>query len=166
MNFKLKVWRQKDGASAGSFKEYDAKEIPSEASFLELLNETPLEGGEDPIAFDSDCGEGICETCSLVINDIPHGSGKGSTCQLYMRRFVDGDTIWIEPFHATAFPPIKDLVVDRSSFDRIIEAGGYIVVRTGSAPEANALPVGKHVADHYALESGLCDRDRERGLAV
>ena len=153
MNFKLKVWRQKDGASAGAFKDYDAKEIPSEASFLEMLdivNETLAENGEDPIAFDSDCREGICGTCSLVINGIPHGPGKGTTCQLYMRRFADGETIWIEPFRATAFRPIKDLVVDRSAFDRIIEAGGYIVVRTGSAPEANALPVPKHVAD-------LCD---------
>jgi hypothetical protein len=117
MNFKLKVWRRKDGASPGSFKDYDAKNIPSEASFLEMLdivNETLLDGGEDPIAFDSDCREGICGTCSLVINGVPHGPGKGTTCQLYMRKFADGDTIWIEPFRATAFPPIKDLVVDRS----------------------------------------------------
>jgi succinate dehydrogenase / fumarate reductase iron-sulfur subunit len=158
MNFKLKVWRQKDGASPGAFKEYDAKEIPSEASFLEMLdivNETLLDGGEDPIAFDSDCREGICGTCSLVINGISHGPGKGTTCQLYMRRFSDGDTIWIEPFRASAFLPVKDLVVDRSAFDRIIEAGGYIVARTGSAPEANALPVPKQVAD-LAMEAAAC----------
>jgi succinate dehydrogenase / fumarate reductase, iron-sulfur subunit len=158
MNFKLKVWRQKDGASAGSFTDYDAKDIPSEASFLEMLdivNETLLEGGVDPIAFDSDCREGICGTCSLVINGIPHGPGKGTTCQLYMRRFADGETIWIEPFRASAFAPIKDLVVDRSAFDRIIEAGGYIVVRTGSAPEANALPVPKQVAD-LSMEAAAC----------
>jgi succinate dehydrogenase / fumarate reductase iron-sulfur subunit len=158
MNFKLKVWRQKDGVSSGSFKDYDAKNIPSEASFLEMLdivNETLLDGGEDPIAFDSDCREGICGTCSLVINGVPHGPGKGTTCQLYMRKFADGDTIWIEPFRATAFPPIKDLVVDRSTFDRIIEAGGYIVVRTGSAPEANALPVPKHIAD-LSMEAAAC----------
>jgi succinate dehydrogenase / fumarate reductase iron-sulfur subunit len=158
MNFKLKVWRQKDGASPGSFKDYDAKNIPSEASFLEMLdivNETLLDGGEDPIAFDSDCREGICGTCSLVINGVPHGPGKGTTCQLYMRKFADGDTVWIEPFRATSFPPIKDLVVDRSAFDRIIEAGGYIVVRTGSAPEANALPVPKHVAD-LSMEAAAC----------
>jgi succinate dehydrogenase / fumarate reductase iron-sulfur subunit len=158
MNFKLKVWRQKDGVSPGSFKDYDAKNIPSEASFLEMLdivNETLLDGGEDPIAFDSDCREGICGTCSLVINGVPHGPGKGTTCQLYMRKFADGDTIWIEPFRATAFPPIKDLVVDRSTFDRIIEAGGYIVVRTGSAPEANALPVPKHIAD-LSMEAAAC----------
>jgi succinate dehydrogenase / fumarate reductase, iron-sulfur subunit len=158
MNFKLKVWRQKDGASAGSFTDYEAKDIPSEASFLEMLdivNETLLESGVDPIAFDSDCREGICGTCSLVINGIPHGPGKGTTCQLYMRRFADGETIWIEPFRASAFAPIKDLVVDRSAFDRIIEAGGYIVVRTGSAPEANALPVPKHVAD-LSMEAAAC----------
>ncbi len=158
MNFKLKVWRQKDGRSPGSFKDYDAKEIPSEASFLEMLdivNEGLLGAGEDPIAFDSDCREGICGTCSLVINGIPHGPGKGTTCQVYMRRFADGDTIWIEPFRAAAFRPIKDLVVDRSAFDRIIEAGGYIMVRTGSAPEANALLVSKHVAD-LAMEAAAC----------
>jgi succinate dehydrogenase iron-sulfur subunit len=158
MNFKLKVWRQEDGASAGSFKDYDAKDIPSEASFLEMLdivNETLLQGGIDPIAFDSDCREGICGTCSLVINGIPHGPGVGATCQLYMRRFADGETIWVEPFRAAAFPPIKDLVVDRSAFDRIIEAGGYIVVRTGSAPEANALPVPKQVAD-LSMEAAAC----------
>jgi succinate dehydrogenase / fumarate reductase iron-sulfur subunit len=158
MNFKLKVWRQKDGSSAGSFTDYEAKDIPSEASFLEMLdivNETLLESGIDPIAFDSDCREGICGTCSLVINGIPHGPGKGTTCQLYMRRFADGETIWIEPFRAFAFAPIKDLVVDRSAFDRIIEAGGYIVVRTGSAPEANALPVPKHVAD-LSMEAAAC----------
>jgi succinate dehydrogenase / fumarate reductase iron-sulfur subunit len=158
MNFKLKVWRQKDGRSAGSFTDYEAKDIPSEASFLEMLdivNETLLESGVDPIAFDSDCREGICGTCSLVINGIPHGPGKGTTCQLYMRRFADGETIWIEPFRASAFVPIKDLVVDRSAFDRIIEAGGYIVVRTGSAPEANALPVPKQVAD-LSMEAAAC----------
>jgi succinate dehydrogenase / fumarate reductase, iron-sulfur subunit len=158
MNFKLKVWRQKDGVSSGSFKDYDAKEIPSEASFLEMLdivNESLVEGDEDPIAFDSDCREGICGTCSLVINGVPHGPGKGTTCQLYMRRFADGETICIEPYRATAFPPIKDLVVDRGGFDRIIEAGGYIVVRTGSAPEANALPVPKHVAD-LSMEAAAC----------
>ena len=112
--------------------------------------------GEDTIAFDHDCREGICGSCGMVINGRAHGPLRGvATCQLYMRRFKTGDTIWIEPFRATAFAPIKDLVVDRSSFDRIIEAGGYIVVRTGSAPEANALPVGKHVAD-LAMEAAAC----------
>ena len=158
MNFKLKVWRQKDGRSPGSFKDYEAKDIPSQASFLEMLdilNEVLSERGEDPIAFDSDCREGICGMCSLVINGVPHGPGKGTTCQVYMRRFKDGDTIWIEPFHAAAFLPVKDLVVDRGAFDRIIEAGGYIDVRTGSAPEANALPVPKHDAD-LAMEAAAC----------
>ena len=158
MNFKLKVWRQRSGTSPGSFKDYDAKDIPAEASFLEMLdivNESLNENGEDPIAFDSDCREGICGMCSLVINGIPHGPGKGTTCQLYMRRFAEGETIWIEPFRAAAFPPVKDLVVDRSAFDRIIEAGGYIVVRTGSAPEANSLPVPKHDAD-LSMEAAAC----------
>ena len=158
MNFKLKVWRQKDGGSPGSFKDYEAKDIPSQASFLEMLdivNEVLTAGGEDPIAFDSDCREGICGTCSLVINGVPHGPGKGTTCQVYMRRFNDGDTIWIEPFRAAPFLPVKDLVVDRSAFDRIIEAGGYIDVRTGSAPEANDLPVSKHDAD-LAMEAAAC----------
>jgi succinate dehydrogenase / fumarate reductase, iron-sulfur subunit len=158
VNFKLKVWRQKDGRSPGSFKDYDARDIPSQASFLEMLdivNEALMEGGEDPIAFDSDCREGICGMCSLVINGVPHGPGKGTTCQVYMRRFNDGDTIWIEPFRAAPFLPVKDLVVDRSVFDRIIEAGGYIDVRTGSAPEANDLPVPKHDAD-LAMEAAAC----------
>jgi succinate dehydrogenase / fumarate reductase iron-sulfur subunit len=159
MNFRLKVWRQKDAGSPGSFKDYDAKDIPSEASFLEMLdivNELLIDHHEDPVAFDSDCREGICGTCSLVIDGIPHGPGKAkTTCQLYMRRFNDGDTIWIEPFRAAAFPIVKDLVVDRSAFDRIIQSGGYIVVRTGSAPEANGLPVAKHDAD-LAMEAAAC----------
>jgi succinate dehydrogenase / fumarate reductase, iron-sulfur subunit len=158
MNFKLKVWRQRSGTSPGSFRDYDAKDIPAEASFLEMLdivNESLTEKGEDPIAFDSDCREGICGMCSLVINGIPHGPGKGTTCQLYMRRFGEGETIWIEPFRAAAFPPVKDLVVDRTAFDCIIEAGGYIVVRTGSAPEANSLPVPKHDAD-LSMEAAAC----------
>src|SRR6202022_4450682 len=158
MNFKLKVWRQARPAVAGKFVNYEASKIPAEASFLEMLdivNEGLIERNEDPIAFDSDCREGICGMCSLVINGVPHGPGKGTTCQLYMRRFTDSDTIWIEPFRAAAFPPVKDLVVDRSAFDRIIEAGGYIVVRTGSAPEANSLPVPKHYAD-LAMEAAAC----------
>ena len=159
MNFSLKVWRQKDGRSPGSFKDYEAKNIPSEASFLEMLdivNEVLNERGEDPIAFDSDCREGICGTCSLVINGIPHGRGKAkTTCQLYMRRFKSGDTIWIEPFRAGAFPVIKDLAVDRSAFDHLIEAGGYISARAGSAPEANSLPVPKHDAD-LSMEAAAC----------
>src|ERR1700688_810977 len=158
MNLTLRVWRQKNAGDPGKMVEYRAENIIPDMSFLEMLdvvNEGLIARGEDPIAFDSDCREGICGTCSLVINGIPHDPGKGTTCQLYMRRFADGETIWIEPFRATAFQPIKDLVVDRSAFDRIIEAGGYIVVRTGSAPEANALPVPKHVAD-LSMEAAAC----------
>jgi succinate dehydrogenase / fumarate reductase iron-sulfur subunit len=159
MNFKLKVWRQSRTTAAGKFVDYEAKEIPAEASFLEMLdivNEGLNDRKEDPIAFDSDCREGICGMCSLVINGIPHGPGKAkTTCQLYMRRFRDGETIWIEPFRAAVFPVIKDLAVDRSALDRIIETGGYISVRTGSAPEANSIPIGKPVAD-LAMEAAAC----------
>ena len=123
---------------------------------LDIVNEVLNERGEDPIAFDSDCREGICGMCSLVINGIPHGPGKAkTTCQLYMRRFKEGDTIWIEPFRAGAFPVIKDLAVDRSAFDQLIEAGGYISARAGSAPEANSLPVPKHEAD-LSMEAAAC----------
>ena len=143
MKLTLKVWRQKNSTTAGSFADYKAEDIPEEASFLEMLdivNEGLIARNEEPIAFDSDCREGICGMCSLVINGIPHGPGRvKTTCQLYMRRFKSGDTIWIEPFRAGAFPVIKDLAVDRSAFDHIIEAGGYISARAGSAPEANSL---------------------------
>jgi succinate dehydrogenase / fumarate reductase, iron-sulfur subunit len=159
MNFKLKVWRQKNEATQGAFKDYEARDIPAEASFLEMLdivNETLTDQNEEPIAFDSDCREGICGMCSLVINGIPHGKGKAkTTCQLYMRKFNDGETIWIEPFRAAAFPLIKDLAVDRSAFDRIIESGGYITAKTGSAPDANSIPIGKHDAD-LAMEAAAC----------
>jgi len=159
MNFKLKVWRQPRAAAAGKFVDYQAREIPAESSFLEMLdivNESLNDRNEDPIAFDSDCREGICGMCSLVIDGIPHGPGKAkTTCQLYMRQFQDGDTIWIEPFRAAAFPVIKDLAVDRSRLDRIIEAGGYISTRTGSAPEANSIPISKQVAD-LAMEAAAC----------
>src|SRR6201987_3691999 len=159
MNFKLKVWRQPNRNTDGGFRDYAANNIPAEASFLEMLdivNEGLIEGNEEPIAFDSDCREGICGMCSLVINGIPHGPGKArTTCQLYMRQFKSGNTIWIEPFRAKAFPVIKDLTVDRSAFDHIIEAGGYISVRAGSAPEANSLPVPKHDAD-LSIEAAAC----------
>jgi len=159
MNFSLKIWRQRDSKAAGSFIDYRAEEIPEEASFLEMLdivNEGLIMRSEEPIAFDSDCREGICGTCSLVINGVPHGPGKAkTTCQLYMRLFKNEDTIWIEPFRATAFPVIKDLAVDRRAFDQIIEAGGYISARAGSAPEANSLPVPKHDAD-LAMEAAAC----------
>ena len=159
MNFKLKVWRQPRAAAAGKFVDYQAREIPAESSFLEMLdivNESLNDRNEDPIAFDSDCREGICGMCSLVIDGIPHGPGKAkTTCQLYMRQFQDGDTIWIEPFRAAAFPAIKDLAVDRSRLDRIIEVGGYISTRTGSAPEANSIPISKQIAD-LAMEAAAC----------
>ena len=159
MNFKLKVWRQPRPTAAGKFVDYPASDIPAEASFLEMLdivNEGLIDQNENPIAFDSDCREGICGMCSLVINGIPHGQGKAkTTCQLYMRRFRDDDTIWIEPFRAAVFPVIKDLATDRSALDRIIEAGGYISARTGSAPEANSIPVSKSAAD-LAMEAAAC----------
>ncbi len=159
MNFKLKIWRQPRAAAAGKFIDYQARKIPAESSFLEMLdivNESLNDRNEDPIAFDSDCREGICGMCSLVIDGIPHGPGKAkTTCQLYMRQFQDGDTIWIEPFRAAAFPVIKDLAVDRSRLDRIIEVGGYISTRTGSAPEANSIPISKQIAD-LAMEAAAC----------
>ena len=159
MNFKLKVWRQNTSSAPGGFTDYEAKDIPEEASFLEMLdivNEELIERKEEPVAFDSDCREGICGMCSLVINGIPHGPGKAkTTCQLYMRRFKNGDTIWVEPFRAAAFPIVRDLVVDRSAFDHVIEAGGYIPVRTGSAPDANAIPIAKTAAD-LAMEAAAC----------
>jgi len=159
VNFKLKVWRQNGSSALGEFTGYEAKDIPEEASFLEMLdivNEELIERKEEPVAFDSDCREGICGMCSLVINGIPHGPGKAkTTCQLYMRRFKNGDTIWVEPFRAAAFPIVRDLVVDRSAFDHVIEAGGYIPVRTGSAPDANAIPIAKTAAD-LAMEAAAC----------
>ena len=159
MNFKLKVWRQSGRNGNGEFKDYEATDIPKEASFLEMLdivNEALESRNEEPIAFDSDCREGICGMCSLVINGIAHGPGKATTtCQVYMRRFNDGSTIWIEPFRAAAFPIIKDLTVDRSAFDRIIQAGGFITARTGSAPDANSLPIGKVEAD-LSMEAAAC----------
>ena len=159
MNFMLRVWRQKSARSRGRFVTYEAKNISSNASFLEMLdivNEDLLAKGEEPIAFDSDCREGICGMCSLVINGIPHGPQRAATtCQLYMRNFKDGDTIRIEPWRARPFPVIKDLVVDRSAFDRIQQSGGYISVRTGSAPEANTLPIPKDDAER-AMDAAAC----------
>ena len=159
MNLTLKVWRQEDRDSEGRIEVYPVENIPPEASFLEMLdivNEQIITEGGSPIHFDHDCREGICGMCSLTINGIPHGAEKATTtCQLHMRHFSDGDTIWIEPFRAGAFPVIRDLVVDRSTFDRIIEAGGFISVRTGAAPDANALPVPKEDSDR-AFDSATC----------
>src|SRR5574341_2681104 len=144
MDFTLFVWRQKGPDDAGLLEEYKATNIPPDASFLEMLDviNNSLEAqGAEPIAFEHDCREGICGSCGLMINGRPHGPGGGiTTCQLYMRSFKSGDTIVVEPWRAKAFPLIKDLVVDRSAFDRIIAAGGYVSVSTGNAPEANGLP--------------------------
>ncbi len=151
MNLTLKVWRQKNKATKGSFKTYKVNDISSEMSFLEMfdvLNESLVLEGQVPIAFDHDCREGICGSCAMYINGKPHGPWKATTvCQLHMRAFKDGDTIVVEPWRANAFPVIKDLVVDRSSFDRIIQAGGYISVNTGNAVDGNAIPVDKYNAD-------------------
>jgi len=155
----LKVWRQKGAAARGFFQKFVLKDISTEMSFLEMLDvvntEIEREGG-DAIAFDHDCREGICGSCGAVVNGKAHGPDGGTTlCQLHMRRFKDGDTLTIEPFRATGFPVIKDLVVDRSAFDRIVQAGGYISARTGSAPEAHSVPVPKHNADK-AFDAAAC----------
>jgi succinate dehydrogenase / fumarate reductase iron-sulfur subunit len=159
LNLTLKVWRQSDRQSQGRLVTYPAEGIPTSASFLEMLdivNEGLISKGEEPIAFDHDCREGICGSCSLVINGVPHGPEKATTsCQLHMRSFRNGDTIYIEPFRARAFPVVKDLVVDRSAFDRIQQSGGFISVRTGSAVEANSILVPKDDADH-AFRAATC----------
>jgi succinate dehydrogenase / fumarate reductase iron-sulfur subunit len=158
-NFTLKVWRQDGPNDQGRIETYDASEIPEEASFLEMLdivNERLGNDGKEPIHFDHDCREGICGVCSLTINGIPHGKDKGvTTCQVHMRKFKDGDTIWIEPFRSRAFPVLKDLITDRSSFDRIQQAGGFIDVRTGGAPDAHAVPIKKEAAD-AAFSAAAC----------
>jgi len=157
LNLTLKVWRQKNANAEGTLETYEAKDIPSSASFLEMLdivNERILNDGGEPIHFDHDCREGICGQCSLTVNGIPHSKERGITaCQLHMRKFKSGDTIWIEPFRAKAFPLLRDLMVDRS--DRIIAAGGFIDVRTGSAQDANNLPVAKTRAD-AAMDAAAC----------
>ena len=145
MNLKLKIWRQDDQSNSGQFRDYEISKVSPDSSFLEmldLLNEQLLQKGEEPVAFDSDCREGVCGMCSLTINGVPHGGDRGTTtCQLHMRKFNDGDTITIEPFRAKAFPVLRDLVVDRGAFDKIIQAGGFITCRTGSAPDANEIPI-------------------------
>jgi succinate dehydrogenase / fumarate reductase iron-sulfur subunit len=158
MNLKLKVWRQKDSASPGKLVDYEAKSISPDASFLEMLdivNEELLAKGDTPIAFDHDCREGICGMCSLSINGVPHGPSATTTCQLYMRKFKDGETIYIEPFRARPFPVMRDLCVDRRAFDRIQQAGGFITAHVGSAPDGNALPISKKQAD-AAMEAAAC----------
>ncbi|MCP3982536.1 MAG: succinate dehydrogenase/fumarate reductase iron-sulfur subunit [bacterium] len=159
MNLKLHVWRQSGPNATGRFVAYDVDEISSHASFLEMLDVLNLrlvERGEEPVAFEHDCREGICGACGVVIDGVPHGPHGGiTTCQLHMRSFNDGDEIWIEPWRATGFPVLKDLVVDRSSFDRIVQSGGFISVSTGNAPDANNIPIHKDVAEH-AMDAAAC----------
>jgi succinate dehydrogenase / fumarate reductase, iron-sulfur subunit len=159
VNLTLYVWRQKNHESKGQMVRYEAKNINVEMSFLEMLdvvNEDLIARGEEPIAFDSDCREGICGTCGFMINGIAHGPLPATTvCQLHMRHFKDGDTLYIEPWRSRAFPVVKDLCVDRTSFDRIIASGGYISVSAGSAPEANSIPVPKQDAD-LSMDAAAC----------
>ena len=160
MNLTLKIWRQKDSSSKGQMVDYKVTEISEHMSFLEMmdvLNEQLVNSGEQPVAFDHDCREGICGMCSKYINGEAHGPDRGiTTCQLHMRMFKDGDTITIEPFRAAAFPVIKDLVVDRTAFDRIQHAGGYISVNTsGNTQDANSIPISKHAADE-AMDAATC----------
>jgi succinate dehydrogenase / fumarate reductase, iron-sulfur subunit len=155
----LKVWRQAGPAAAGRLVEYRAEGVSPDMSFLEMLdvvNDGLIRKGDDPIAFDSDCREGICGSCGVVVNGVPHGPDPGgAVCQLHMRRFRDGETITIEPWRAKAFPIVKDLVVDRSAFDRVMAAGGYVSVNTGAAPEANGIPVPRSVAEQ-AMDVAQC----------
>jgi succinate dehydrogenase / fumarate reductase, iron-sulfur subunit len=159
LNLNLLIWRQASRNSQGQLTPYKINDISPDMSFLEMLdilNDNLTHRGEQPIEFDSDCREGICGTCGMVINGIAHGPKRGTaTCQLHMRQFRDGQTITIEPFRARAFPVIKDLVIDRSAFDRIISKGGYVSVNTGSAPEANAIPIPKDISDK-AMDAAAC----------
>jgi succinate dehydrogenase / fumarate reductase iron-sulfur subunit len=159
VNLTLRVWRQAGPQTEGRFETYQARDISPNASFLEMLdvvNEELIENGRSPIAFDHDCREGICGSCGMMINGVAHGPIRGTaTCQLHLRHFQDGDTITIEPWRASAFPVVKDLVVDRVGFDRIIEAGGYISVSTGSAPEANSTLISKATVEQ-AMDAAAC----------
>lgn len=159
MKLKLHIWRQKSPEAHGKMTAYDLDQVSSHMSFLEMLdvlNENLITKGEEPVAFDHDCREGICGMCSLVINGVPHGPETGTTtCQLHMRHFKDGDSIYIEPWRAKAFPVLKDLVVDRSAMDRIIQAGGFVSVNTGGTPDGNAIPISKVAAD-LAMDGAQC----------
>ncbi|MGB0344634.1 MAG: succinate dehydrogenase/fumarate reductase iron-sulfur subunit [Coraliomargarita sp.] len=159
MQLTLKVWRQKDANSAGGFEEYQLDAVSEDSSFLEMmdiLSEKLVAEGKEPVAFDHDCREGICGMCSMTIDGVPHGPESATTtCQLHMRHFRDGQTITIEPWRAKPFPVVKDLVVDRSAFDRIIQSGGFISARAGSAVDANAVPIDKQTADH-AMDAAAC----------
>jgi len=159
MSLTLKVWRQPSADAPGRMETYQMRDVSPDMSFLEMLdvlNERLAETGSDPVAFDHDCREGICGACCLVIDGRAHGPERGTTtCQLHMRRYSDGDTIHVEPFRANAFPVMKDLVVDRQAFDRILSAGGFVSVNTGSAPAANAIPVGKEAAER-SMDAAAC----------
>ncbi len=159
MNFTLKIWRQKDAKSHGAFETYQVKDISPDTSFLEMmdiLNNDLIHAGKEPVAFDHDCREGICGMCSLHINGHAHGPEQAvTTCQIYMRKFRDGQTIVIEPWRSAAFPVIRDLMVDRNAFDKIQQAGGYVSFNCGGAPDANATPISKEVAD-VAMDSATC----------
>jgi len=159
MNLTLRIWRQKSRTDKGKLVDYTARDISPDASFLEMLdvlNADLAKRGEDPIAFDHDCREGICGSCGMMINGRAHGPQKGvSTCELRMRHFKDGDRIVVEPFRAKPFPVIKDLVIDRTAFDRVMQAGGFVTVKTGGSPDANALPIPKQTADE-AFDAATC----------
>ena len=163
MKLHLKIWRQDNRQSQGGFKDYTLDDVSPDSSFLEmldLLNEDLIEKGDEPVAFDHDCREGICGMCSLVINGVAHGQDREkikqiTVCQLHMRHFHEGETITIEPWRAKAFPVLRDLVVDRTAFDKIIQAGGYISVATGTAPDANAIPIAKPKADR-SMDAAAC----------
>jgi succinate dehydrogenase / fumarate reductase iron-sulfur subunit len=159
ISFTLKIWRQRGPKEKGTFETYQMKDIPGDTSFLEMmdiLNEELINEGKEPIVFDHDCREGICGMCSLYINGHPHGpANAATTCQLYMRRFKDGDTITVEPWRSAAFPIIRDLMVDRSAFDKIIQAGGYISVNTGAPQDANGVLISKDIADR-AMDAASC----------
>ncbi len=158
MKITLKVWRQKNAATKGAFQTYVMDEVSSDMSFLEMfdvLNIDLIKKGQEPVAFDHDCREGICGACSLYINGRPHGPLQTTTCQLHMRSFKDGETITVEPWRASAFPVIKDLVVDRTAFDRIQQAGGYVSVNTGGVPDGNEIPIPKKIADE-AFDAATC----------
>ena len=159
ISFKLKIWRQRGPKEKGQFKVYEMKDIPTDTSFLEMLdilNEQLIKAGEEPVVFDHDCREGICGMCSLYINGHPHGPATGATtCQLYMRRFKDGETITVEPWRSAGFPVIRDLMVDRRAYDKIMQAGGYVSINTGGVPDANAIPISKEKAD-LAMDAASC----------
>ena len=159
ISFTLKVWRQRGPKERGAFESYPMKDIPGDTSFLEMLdilNEQLINEGKEPIVFDHDCREGICGMCSLYVDGHPHGPATAATtCQLYMRRFIDGDTITVEPWRSAAFPIIRDLMVDRGAFDKIQQAGGYVSINTGGIPDANCIPIPKPIADE-AMDAAAC----------